>query len=261
MCLKKRTTYFLVLFFCSCTIKKLQIPTEIVSLNTGEEIKENSIRLEKGKICYIYSSQYDEQLFSGSLFKNQKSSNFMPAKGVSTEKLFNGAASRSAKIDTILNSNLIVYKALQEALLNIPVGFQYHYIPQSEFVDIHGNINTGIIREKYNPDIIVNLESLSLKMTGDANRGYSVARSEPKNMNYGLYSYATTTSNFYGNILMDYTAVWEIQDLNNNSRQSIKQSGRYVSSYYKHYSIEEEITICAKKIGEEFSNLLEKHKT
>lgn len=251
----KNALFLLIIFCSSCAIRKLQRPTAMTDLKTGATIKKNSIHLEKGKICYIYSTPHEGQVIDKSIFKNVNFSSFFPTNGVSIDDLFNGGASRSAKIDTVINNSFIDEVILQEALKYCPMGFQYQYVPQQEFVGNNQKPNLSILDSKFDPDIIINLKDVSLKIIGDANTAYSEVRSEPRNINYGLYASSTTSVNSYGNILMDYTAVWVVKNIEGNKKQSIKQTGRYVSTYYDGYSINKEIMKCAKKIGGEFSGL------
>lgn len=112
-----------------------------------------------------------------------------------------------------------------------------------------------IVRQKFTPDIIINLESLSLKMTGDVHTGFTEVKSEPRDVNDGLYSFSAPVPNSYGHVLMDYTAIWEIQNVKDHTKKRVRETGRYVSLYEDDYAMNIELLICAKKIGKEFSSL------
>jgi len=255
--MKPKALLCYVLFFCaSCATRKLQVQTTTIDINTGAKVKANSIAFERGKICYVYSTQYNDQTINTANFKNVSNSSSFPANGWSESPSFYGSATSLSKIDTIINDNRIVRIALTEVLKNCPQGFQYEFVPQEVFIDSLGTPNTAIVHHEFNPDIIINLKSLSLNLKGDANIATNAVHSTPGNTDIGTYSSTTPYANYYGNILMDYIAVWEVQNLKENKTKNIKQSGRYVSGYHEGYSLQKEIVICSQKIGQEFSSLV-----
>lgn len=211
-------------------MRKHKIPPSAFDINTGDKIQAKSVVLERGKIFYIHTTQYDNPLPSMGIFDNKFNSNFMPATLKSNS--FLGAASSHSKADTVITNDLLVLTALQETIDNTIHGFQYQYLPQEEFIDTAGRLNVRLIDEKYEPDILINLKELSLKVAGQTNKGTNVITSQPMMEMPGLYSYISPETNFYGNVFMDYTAVWEIVDVRRNGKREIRQNGRYISKYH-----------------------------
>lgn len=254
----KHRTIVCILFMLltSCAVKKLQRPTTVVDIDAGAKVEESSIDLERGKICYLYTSQYNDQNINKTKLKNISNSSFFPAKGWSENASFYGSATSLSKIDTVIKDDQIVRMTLDEALRRSPIGSQFQFVPQEEFTDQSGAPDISFVHKKFNPDIIIDLKSLSLKLKGDANIGTNIAQSAPGNTDIGTYSSTSPYTNYYGNVLMDYTALWEVQDVKENKIKKIKQSGRYVSVYYENYSLQKEILSCSQKIGREFSSLI-----
>lgn len=75
----------------------------------------------------------------------------------------------------------------------------------------------------------------------------------PGTVNACCYDLTVGGGSTYGDILMDYTTVWQIRNVENDVMRYIEQKGRYVSVCYAYYSINDEVMKCAQKIGNEFS--------
>jgi hypothetical protein len=240
----------------SCAIKKLQRPTKTEDTVTGVKVEENSIDFLNRKVCYLYTSMDTNQYINNLKFKDVLDANFFPANRWPENPSFYGSASSLKQIDTIVSDNRMALLTLEEALRGCPMNIEFMLLPQGQFSKEEGTIDTAAVLKKFGPDIIINLKSLALKLKGDANIGRTPIKSTPGDINFGTYSSITTYANYYGNILMDYTAVWEIRDVKGNSVKGIKLSGRYVSVYYENYSLQDEILICSQKIGREFASLI-----
>src|SRR5690606_1016176 len=121
----KRTHLYiiLILFQCSCTMKKHRIHPSAYDVNTGDKIQATGVKLARGRIFYIHTTRYDSPLTSMAIFDNKLNSNFMPATLKSNS--FLGAASSQSKADTVITNDLLVLTALQESIDNTIQGFQY----------------------------------------------------------------------------------------------------------------------------------------
>ena len=239
-------------------MKKHMIPSTAFDVATGAKITDKSVSLRKGKVCYIYTTSYEGTLPDMGIFKNITNSNSIP--NMLKADSFVGAASSSSKADTIVNNDLIVQTALQETINNNLPGFQYQFVSNEEFTDSTGHLNITIIQKKYNPDFIINLTELSVKISGEANTGTSVMVSQPMMEIPGEYSSISPETSFSGNIFMDYTATWEVLNLRDSKKQKIRQNGRYISGYNNNYSLYTEMMASAKQIGKEFSSLISESK-
>lgn len=256
--IRRKCHYLIIILLCSCTMKKHMIPATAFDMVTGDKIINKGISLKKGKVCYIYTTSYEGQLPDMGIFKNISNSNSIPT--MLNADSFLGSASSSSKADTVINNDLIVQIALQETINNNLPGFQYQFVPNEEFIDSTGKLNTDIIQKKYNPDIIINLTELSVKISGKTSKGTTVMVSQPMMEIPGEYSSVSPETNFSGNIFMDYTATWEVLNLKENKEKKIRQNGRYISGYNDKYSLYTEMIASAKKIGKEFSSLISESK-
>lgn len=247
-------TYLVVALLSACAVRKLQVPTTALDLKTGNPVAENSIRLPRGTICYIYTPRYDSWLFDdASLFRHTTTTDFT---SYSSSTPGFGVAYRSSKVDTVVHNGMLVRVALREALRNAPMGSQYQYVPRDSYAGPGGARDTALLRRKFHPAVIINLESFSVKMTGSAHAGGSSLMVTTGIVNACCYAMSVDGGSSYGNILMDYTAVWRIRDTQDHTERSIEQKGRYVSTYHGQYSIHEEVMNCAEKAGREFSGLI-----
>lgn len=242
--------------YTSCALHKLQRPTIVTDLGSDAPVKKNSIHLEQGKICYIYSARYANSGLAPALFDTVSKASFFPGNSWSTEGTFFGAAFTNLGVDTVLHSDMLSTVALQEALSNCPLGFQYRYVAQPEFTDSAGKLDPSMVREDFDPDIIINLKSLTLDLSGDAHRTATPVESKPRIVNYCCYATISPVFNHYGDILMDYTAMWEIRNVRKGTIRRIRQTGRFVSPYYRDYSMTGELIACARRVGQEFSSVI-----
>jgi len=235
-------------------MKKHMIQTTALDLETGREVPKKSILLDRGKVCYINTTLYKDPFPDRSVFKNLLDSRYS-YNNMRMDYISGGGASIS-RIDTAINNSFIVKKALEELINNSMLGFQFHFVPQNEFTDATGKLNPDVISQKYNPDYIINLKDLTLKVSGDAKVGRSEYRQDFMVFDSGIASSSNTFVNYYGLILMDYTAIWEITDTKKNQRREIQQNGRTISQQHRNYSLYEELMQSAQQIGQDFSLLL-----
>lgn len=252
----RKVVFFVLLSLTlSCATKKYQVPTSITEVNSGEELNRKSIELKKGKICYVFHSHDESQLPDFTAFKERRSSNFITSNFSFTP--FGGGTAALHTIDTIVSNPLIAQAALTEAITHILPNFEFEIVSLKDFQNKDGELNIGLLTEEHNPDFIINLSDLILKISGDASTG-SIVNTNLKHQisQVGDLSPMNIHANYKGNILMDYTANWQIIQVAENQEKDISQNGRYISKYTHSYNIEEEILKSAKKVGLEFSQLL-----
>lgn len=236
-----------IIVFSTCATRSKTIITVALDEQQGDTILPKSLPLQKGKICFVYTTSYGNELPMGCDFKKKSHADFTsmyPGKG-----LWGGTFS-SGKADTTVTSNILVQSAVYEVARRLPVGMEFAILTKDDFLDKKGEYQELQLIEKYQPDIIITLTDLVFFINGDADvSGITQTHAEGDTYTIGV------DMHYSGNIFIDYLAQWNITWVKDGNKQ-INQKGQTHSVYRKDYDLPKELFSCAKQAGEDFASLL-----
>lgn len=237
-----------VIVFSACATRSTTTATVTLDKEQGNQILPKSIPLQKGKICFVYTTAYENELPMGYDFKKKSYADFTsrnPGNGLLGGTFFSG------KADTTVTSNILVQSAIYEVVRRLPPGMEFAILNKDEFLDKNNTFQVSQLIEKYQPDILITLTDLTFFINGNAN-----ASGLTQTHFQGNNEYITGTDMHYsGNIFIDYQAQWNITRMKGDNKQ-IEQKGQMRTVYEKGYNLPEALFSCAKQAGEDFASLL-----
>lgn len=237
-----------IAFSCCATWPKTVV-TVALDKNQSDTILKETLPMQKGKVCFVYTTSYGDELPMGFDLKKKLYADFTsqnPGKG-----LWGGGTFFSGEADTTVTSTQLIQLAVYEVIRKLPQGMEFAILDKDEFTDNDGNFQKSQLIEKYQPDILITLTDLVFYVNGDVDAsGITQTHFE------GNDTYMTGTDMRYtGNIYINYQAQWDITWVKEGNRQ-IEQKGQTRSVYGKTYDLPKELFSCAKQTGNDFASLL-----
>lgn len=236
-----------VIVLNACATQSKTIAAIALDKEQGDTILPKSLPMPKGKVCFVYTTSYGNELPIGCDLKKKSYADFTssyPGKGLLGGRFFSGEA------DTTITSNILVQSAIYEVARRLPPGMEFAILNKDELTDKAGEFQVTQLIEKYQPDVIVTLTDLIFFINGDVNAsGITQTRVEGDAYMIGA------DMQYSGNIFIDYQAQWSIIRVKDNNRQ-IEQKGQIRSVYGKDYDFPRELFLCAKQAGADFASLL-----
>lgn len=231
-----------VIIFGSCASRPKTTATIAFDKQQGDTILPKSLHLQKGKVCLVLKTSYENELPMWLEWKTSSHSDLTPLSGggIGTD------SSSSGIVDTTVTSNILVQAALYEATRKLPPGMEFVILLKNEFMDKDGEFQESQLIEKYRPDIIIILADLIFNVNGKVNYSRTTIDTQ---------SGSSSSSHYFGNIFIDYRAQWNIIRVKENNKQ-IVQKGQTHSLYEKYYDLPKELFSCAKQAGADFASLL-----
>lgn len=234
---------------CSSVTRMKNIPSIAIDKHDSDTIIAKSIPLQKGKVCILYTTCYENELPIKCNLKNKTHADFSskePGKGLLGGRFFSGES------DTLITSNILVQSAVFEVSRRMLPGMEFVIVNQDEFWDKEKGSQIPLLIEIYQPDILISLTELIFFVNAHVNvSGITQVHVEE------LDSYTVGVDSHYnGDISIGYQAQWSITWVQKQNSKQIEQRGWVRSAYSKDYSLPQELFSCAKLAGADFVSLL-----
>jgi len=241
----------LILLAYSCDTSKKILVSQPVAINrqTHDTIPNQSISLQKGRVCYLSTTSYDYVLPGMDIFECKNSSDFIMS---SSRSSLSGSASDSYQTDTVLQSQFLVRTALEKVAEKLLPGSEYICYHVEEHESDKKSLDSII--ETLNPEYIVTLNKLEFRVNGNVFEGASIASSSYSTGDFHVTSTGPVFTRT-GNILITYDALWNIEHLKDNQQTEIVQKGEVHDDFYKNYNIIEHLQNTARQAGNDFLSL------